>query len=187
MDNGHHQGYGSSSLWGLYNTYTSYNLYDGADDCSFHSSFTCITFPLGILPVKHTKWIKSLPWHMLREMNPSLLTCIWSSEEEMSGYEETGNPSADMSHPPEWHSLCLCNLCPFPGHRMLWHWHLCPHLSQSLAKEKRHRNCNDECKHEKEGIGKFAKERDVETKRQAGGEGEKEGDINPQKNVSCLT
>lgn len=144
-------------------------------------------FLWALATVKHTKWIKSLPWHMLREMNPSLLTCIWSSEEEMSGYEETGNPSADTSHPPEWHSLCLGNLCPFPGHRMLWHWHLCPHLSQSLAKEKRHRNCNDECKHEKEGIGKFAKERDVETKRQAGGEGEKEGDINPQKNVSCLT
>lgn len=111
------------------------------------------------------------------------LTCIWSSEGERSGYGETGSPSADMSHPLEWHSLCLGNLFLFPGHRMLLHWHLCPRLSQSLAQKDTQKDTeshNRECEQEKEGTGKNLLRRVRCRNRRAGRrEGEKEGDINP--------
>lgn len=40
MGNLHHQGYGSSSLWGLCNTHTNYNLNDGAAGSIFHWAIT---------------------------------------------------------------------------------------------------------------------------------------------------
>lgn len=76
MGNLHHQGYGSSSLWGLYNTYTNYNLNDGADDCIFYSKVIIskfhfhhfsITFPLAFQQSNaQSEQITSL-----RELNPS--------------------------------------------------------------------------------------------------------------------
>lgn len=160
MGNLRRRGCGSSSLWRLYNTYTNYNLNDGADDCIF---FTAIIYKFHMCYFSF--WHFNSQMHKMNKSHPqdriesklsgatqkTLLTCIWSSGEERSGYGETGSPSADMSRPLEWHSLCLGNLCPFPVHRMLLHWHLCPHLSPSLSKERKSRNCY--CEHEKEGAG----------------------------------
>lgn len=91
MGNLHHQGYGSSSLWGLYNKHKNYNWNDGADDCIFTvklsiSSFTYNAFLFDISTVKRTKWTDYLldkaEWiesKLSVAMKHALLTCICSS------------------------------------------------------------------------------------------------------------
>lgn len=144
----HHQGYGSSSRWGLYNTYTNKNyimalMYFWQQ--RYHVMCHTHRIPFfGISTVKCTTWTNHIldtaeiiECQLPGAVSQTLLTCIWSSEEEKSGYGATGSPIADTSHPLEWHSLCLGNLSPFPGHRMLLHWHLCPHLSPNLEQGKK--------------------------------------------------
>lgn len=145
MGNQHHQGYGSSSLWGLYNIHTDYYLNDDADNTEISLSWLDMT-------------AKSIePRHLA--LKQTWLTCIWSCEEKRSGCEETGSPSAGRSHRQEWHSLCLCNLCPFPECRLLWRWHLCPHfLSWRLRKKKQ--KVSQECKQEEKMLGRREREKD---------------------------
>lgn len=190
MGNLRHRGFGSNSLWGLCNKHTNYNLNDGADVRIFYcrAAEFRLHFLTGFFIFQTFK--NERVWGAIGNQEHALLTCIWSSEEGRSGCGGIESPSADMSHPLVWHSLCLGNRCPFPGCKTSSRWRLCRHWGLSLRGKnvKVSESMGKKANLLKQKKRKKEKVRCVNCKLKARmKEWGKELGINPLKNVSCLT